>query len=46
MTESHAARSRGGFVYLLKNSPHVLEEQLAGRTQLHTAWQAFEKIEA
>jgi hypothetical protein len=30
----------------LKNTPRILQEQLAGRTQLHAAREAFEQFEA
>jgi hypothetical protein len=45
-TAGHAAGALSRFVHLLENAPRILQEQLAGGTQLHAARETFKKFEA
>jgi hypothetical protein len=45
LAASHARRARRRLADRLKDSPRILQKQLAGCTQLHAARQPIEKLE-
>jgi hypothetical protein len=46
LTACDASSTRRRFVYILKNTPRIFQEQFPSRTQFHSARQTLEKLEA